>query len=130
MGRLALQKLDRDDITIVILLIGEASGVFAGFCPSWFTVSSPFFHEQDAFAGNVRRIREGEIAATAIVLATGAAVAFGSDRPRPVAMVASVAISAIFIGGYERAIRKPSKHESDADAGITPALTSAGFRFG
>ncbi len=26
----------------VVLLVGEASGVFAGFCPSWFTVASPF----------------------------------------------------------------------------------------
>ena len=46
--------------TTVILLIGEASGVFAGFCPSWFTVASPFFHEQEAKAGNVSRIRWGE----------------------------------------------------------------------
>ena len=53
-------------ITTIILLIGEASGVFAGFCPSWFTVASPFFHEQEAKAGNVARIRAGEAAATAI----------------------------------------------------------------
>ena len=56
-------------ITTIILLIGEASGVFAGFCPSWFTVASPFFHEQEAKAGNITRIRAGEAAATAIVLA-------------------------------------------------------------
>ena len=64
-----------DDITIIILLIGEASGVFAGFCPSWFTVASPFFHEQEAKPGNVKRIRWGEAAATVIVAATGAAAA-------------------------------------------------------
>jgi hypothetical protein len=34
--------LKKDAATILILLIGEASGVFAGFCPSWFTVASPF----------------------------------------------------------------------------------------
>ena len=67
-------RVSVDDITIIILLIGEASGVFAGFCPSWFTVSSPFFHEQEAKAGNVKRIRWGEIAATGIVVATGWAV--------------------------------------------------------
>jgi hypothetical protein len=54
--------------------------VFAGFCPSWFTVSSPFFHEQEAKSGNVKRIRWGEIAATAIVTATGAG-RIGSYRP-------------------------------------------------
>ena len=30
-------EFSKDDATIIILLIGEASGVFAGFCPSWFT---------------------------------------------------------------------------------------------
>ena len=77
--------------TTIILLVGEASGVFAGFCPSWFTVASPFFHEQEAKDGNVKRIRAGEVAATAIVLATGAAVSqsmndpvpFVAARPRP-----------------------------------------------
>ena len=67
----------------IILLIGEASGVFAGFCPSWFTVASPFFHEQEAKAGNVKRIRAGEIAATGIVLATGAAVSYSMKDPDP-----------------------------------------------
>lgn len=125
----SLQRLDRDDITIVILLIGEASGVFAGFCPSWFTVSSPFFHEQDARDGNVKRIREGEAAATIIVLSTAAAVAYGSDKPRPVALLAGVAISAVFIAGYERAIRRPSKVDADKASGISPALTKTGMQW-
>lgn len=112
-----MANFSRDDATIVILLIGEASGVFAGFCPSWFTVSSPFFHEQDAKAGNVRRIREGELAATAIVLATGAAVAVRSKQP--VALWASIGISAIFIAGYERAIRRPAvDHDKDTGPGL------------
>jgi hypothetical protein len=93
--------LSRDDATIIILLIGEASGVFAGFCPSWFTVASPFFHEQEAKAGNVKRIRAGEAAAAAIVLGTGWAVsARGSSS--------SVAICGIFIAGYEYQIEHPS----------------------
>lgn len=102
-------KMSKDDITIIILLVGEASGVFAGFCPSWFTVSSPFFHEQEAKEGNVRRIREGEIAATLIVLATGAAVSMRSSGNMP--LYASILISAIFIFGYERAMANPSKGE-------------------
>jgi hypothetical protein len=101
--------LSRDDVTVVILLVGEASGVYAGFCPSWFTVSSDFFQEQGARAGNVRRIREGELAATAIVLATGAAVAIRGNQP--IAWWASVAISAVFVFGYERAMRKPAREE-------------------
>lgn len=96
----------KDDITILILLIGEASGVFAGFCPSWFTVSSPFFHEQEAKAGNVKRIRWGEIAATAIVVATGAAVSMRTTSKLP--LYGSLMICAVFVGGYEYMIAHPS----------------------
>lgn len=103
-------KLSKDEITIIILLIGEASGVFAGFCPSWFTVSSPFFHEQDAFDGNVKRIRWGEIAASLIVISTGAAVFMRTGSRIP--LYASIAICAIFTFGYEFMIRHPATEES------------------
>ena len=103
--------MDTDAIVIMVLLIGEASGVFAGFCPSWFTVSSPFFHDQDAKEGNVKRIRWGEGAATAIVVATGAAIAKVEKRAYPFWIAA--AISAIFVGGYEYMIAHPSKVPGD-----------------
>lgn len=102
-----MATFSRDDITIVILLVGEASGVFAGFCPSWFTVSSPFFHEQTAKDGNIKRIRWGEAAATVIVVATGAAVTIRSDSSLP--FWASLLICGIFIVGYEYMIAHPSK---------------------
>jgi len=107
-----------DDITIIILLIGEASGVFAGFCPSWFTVSSPFFHDQDAKDGNVKRIRWGEIAATAIVTATGAAVSYRTGSKMP--FVASLAICGVFVGGYEYMIANPSKDDGEDVSELTP----------
>lgn len=99
--------MSKDDVTIIILLVGEASGVFAGFCPSWFTVSSPFFHEQDAKEGNIKRIRWGEAAATGIVVATGAAVSARSSNN--LALWASIAICVIFVAGYEYMIAHPSK---------------------
>jgi hypothetical protein len=99
--------MSKDDATIIILLIGEASGVFAGFCPSWFTVSSPFFHDQDAKEGNIKRIRWGEIAATTIVVATGYAVSARSSGW--LALWASIGISGIFVAGYEYMIAHPSK---------------------
>lgn len=102
-----METVSADDITIFILLVGEASGVFAGFCPSWFTVSSPFFHEQEARKGNIRRIRWGEIAASAIVVATGAAVSIRTGKALP--FWVSVGISAIFVGGYEFMIAHPAK---------------------
>lgn len=105
--------MTKDDITIIILLIGEASGVFAGFCPSWFTVSSPFFHEQDAKEGNVKRIRWGEIAATLIVVATGLAVSTRTKGNMP--FYASLMICAVFVGGYEYMIANPSSEDGNED---------------
>lgn len=101
------------DNTIVILLIGEASGVFAGFCPSWFTVSSPFFHEQEAKDGNIKRIRWGEAAATAIVLGTGWAISRQENDMRYLGVAA--AIAAVFVGGYEYMIANPSANDGDCD---------------
>jgi hypothetical protein len=112
--------LSRDDATILILLIGEASGVFAGFCPSWFTVASPFFHDQDAKAGNISRIRAGELCATAIVVGTGWAV---SQRGHRLALWASIGISALFIAGYEYQIRNPSKPAEPLSNSQEAALT-------
>lgn len=100
-----------ENITICILIIGEASGVFAGFCPSWFTVSSPFFHEQEAKSGNVKRIRWGEAAATGIVMATGVAVSYQTKDPIP--LIASAIISAVFIAGYEYMIANPATDDGD-----------------
>lgn len=99
-----------DDWDIVILLIGMASGVFAGFCPSWFTVASPFFHEQNAKDGNIKRIRWGEAAASAIVVATGFAVSNNTGRKAP--LLAAIVISAIFVGGYEYMIAHPSTEDA------------------
>ena len=110
--------LSKDDATIMVLLIGEASGVFAGFCPSWFTVASPFFHEQEAKPGNVKRIRAGEIAATAIVVGTGWAVSIRSTGN--VALWASIIISALFVAGYEYQIAHPSKDSTKASTPLLP----------
>lgn len=102
-----MKDLTEDDATLIVLLIGEASGVFAGFCPSWFTVASPFFHEQDARDGNIKRIRAGEIAASVIVIATGWAVSRRSEGNIP--FWASIIICLIFVVGYEYQIAHPSK---------------------
>jgi len=112
-----------DRAVILILLIGEASGVFAGFCPSWFTVSSPFFHAQEAKAGNVKRIRAGEIAATLIVMMTGAAVGYQQKDWFPVA--ASAFISVIFVSGYEWCMRHPAVEDDQPNNIGAPGYTPA-----
>lgn len=109
---------------VLILLIGEASGVFAGFCPSWFTVASPFFHEQEAKTGNIKRIRWGEVAATLIVMSTGAAVSYQQRDPFP--LFASALISAVFIAGYEYQIRHPSTEDAEGPTPPPAAVHSNG----
>ena len=91
---------------ILPLLVGEASGVFASFNPSWFTVSSPFFHSQEARDGNIKRIRWGETAASIIVIATGWAIWRATGKRE--AIIASVLISAVFVAGYEFMIAHPA----------------------
>lgn len=98
--------MSKDDIATGILLVGTASGVFAGFCPSWFTVSSPFFHEQEAKDGNVKRIRWGEAAATAIVMGMGIAVSYNAKNA--FGITSAAIISAVFTGGYEYMIAHPA----------------------
>lgn len=92
-----------------VLLVGTASGIFAGFCPSWFTVASPFFHAQEARKGNIRRIRWGEGAATVLVLAMG----WASSRMHHsvVPMISAVIICGIFVGGYEYMIANPATED-------------------
>jgi hypothetical protein len=94
------------DMSFFILLVGEASGVFAGFCPSWFTVSSPFFHSQEARDGNIKRIRWGEIAASAIVVGTGWALWQQTGKIQM--LIVALLISAVFVGGYEFMIAHPA----------------------
>lgn len=116
------------DPTVLILLVGEASGVFAGFCPSWFTVASPFFHEQQAKEGNVNRIRAGEIAATLVVIGTGWAVSRRESSNW--ALWASIMICALFIVGYEFQIAHPSTDKSKSDIPAVNTLADVGTVFG
>lgn len=113
--------MEQRDAFFIPLIVGEASGVFAGFCPSWFTVSSPFFHEQDAREGNIKRIRWGEAAATVIVVGTGAVLAEITNSGWP--LWVSVATCAVFIGGYEYMIRHPaSEDDNPANTPMNTAL--------
>jgi len=98
--------VNQRDLVFIPLIVGEASGVFAGFCPSWFTVSSPFFHDQEAKGGNIKRIRWGEVAATVIVVGTGWAISYHTKSSLP--LLVSLATCAIFIGGYEYMIAHPA----------------------
>lgn len=114
--------MQQRDLVFIPLIVGEASGVFAGFCPSWFTVSSPFFHEQSAREGNVKRIRWGELAATGIVVATGWAIS--SETKSALPLLISIGTCAVFIAGYEYMIRHPAAEDGNSDSKFTDKVRS------
>lgn len=106
-------------IATTVLVVEAAASLYAAFCPSWFTVRSPFFHEQDARKGNVQSIRQGYTAATLLAIPTGLASSFLVRSPLP--FLGSVAIAAVMIGGYEYSIA----HPATATKGTPPAWMSA-----
>ena len=108
-------SLSRDEVTIGIMLFSQAAALFAAFCPSWFTVRSPFFHEQESVDGNRLSIRAGEVAATALVMSTGWAVGARSGARttrKNIPLLISAAISAIFVAGYEACIAHPATEDT------------------
>jgi hypothetical protein len=99
-------------VATTILVIGEGAAMFAAFCPSWFTVRSPFFHDQDAHEGNVQAIRQGEAAATLLTVAVGWAASALVRSPLP--FFGALGISAVMIAGYEWSIAHPATEASEA----------------
>lgn len=98
------------ELATAILIVGEGAALFAAFCPSWFTVRSPFFHEQDARAGNIRSIRQGETAATVLTVGMGWAATLLTRSALPLA--GSIVVSAAMIAGYEYSIRHPAREDA------------------
>lgn len=93
-------------VATTVLMMGVVAGNAAAFCPSWFTVRSPFFHEQKARAGNVQAIRQGEIAFTVLSVAEGWAISNLVGSPLP--LLGSLVVSAIMVTGYEYSMKHPA----------------------
>lgn len=93
-------------IATSVLVIEAGASLYAAFCPSWFTVRSPFFHEQKAREGNVQAIRQGELVATLLTVATGAASSVLVQSPLP--LIGAVVVAAVMIGGYEYSMGHPA----------------------
>lgn len=111
-------------VATTVLVIGEGAALFAAFCPSWFTVRSPFFHDQAAKAGNVNAIRQGEVAGAVITVAVGAA---GSAMVRsPLPLAGAVLVSIVMVVGYEWSIAHPSSEHSERNA--NPVARALSFR--
>lgn len=116
--------VDGGDLATAILIVGEGAALFAAFCPSWFTVRSPFFHEQDARAGNIRSIRQGEAAAAALTVGMGWGAALLTSSPLP--LLGAVVVSVAMIAGYEYSIRHPAAGDAQ---GAADGPRPGGFRY-
>lgn len=114
-------------IATTILVMGEAAAIYSSFLPSWFTISSPFFHEQGAVEGNRRRIRQGELAAS--ILTVGVAFAGSAMTGSPFPLIGGIVTAAIMVAGYEYALRNPATSYQD-DPRAEAVASSVSWRQG
>ena len=97
-------------IGITILAMGDAFNAYSGLLPSMFTISSDFFHQQGSHAGNVKRIRQGEVIATVASLGIGFGASLAAESALPFWGTA-IACTALLIS-YEYALRHPASEVS------------------
>jgi hypothetical protein len=102
-----------------VLVIGAGAGLFAAFCPSWFTVRSSFFNEQDGRKGNRKAIRQGEVAGTVTTLLQGAGASHLVKSPLP--FLGAVAVCVVMIWGYEWSLAHPAVEEGN-ESPLGPAM--------
>lgn len=93
-------------VATTVLVMGQSAGIFAAFCPSWFTVRSDFFQKQESRAGNVAAIRQGEVVGTVLTIGMGLAASALIDTWAPAA--GAVLVSAIMVAGYEYSMKHPA----------------------
>lgn len=115
-----LQSGNGDVTAATVLVIGAGAGLFAAFCPSWFTVRSDFFNEQGSREGNIKAIRQGEIAGTLTTLLQGYAASHLVHSAFP--FVGAIGVSVVMVVGYEWSILHPAAEESTTVAGQQPKL--------
>lgn len=112
------------DVTAAtVLVIGAGAGLFAAFCPSWFTVRSDFFNEQGSRSGNIRAIRQGEIAGTATTLLQGYAASHLVHSFLP--FMGAIGVCIIMVVGYEWSIAHPASSDYDSSKSPIPRLDTA-----
>jgi hypothetical protein len=105
-----LGAISNQDLALAVLMAGTVPNNFSAPCPSWFTISSPFFHEQEAHDGNVKRIYQGMAAGSALSLVEGYAVSVLADTWLP--LVFTVAIVSLLDLGYWYAMTHPATDET------------------
>ena len=93
-------------VGIAILAAGDAANFYSGMLPSLFTISSDFFQGQGHREGNKKRIRQGEVIATALSLMVGAGASMASGSHLP--FWATVGVCGALVVAYEYALAHPA----------------------
>jgi hypothetical protein len=111
MANLEIKKGNGETAALFVFYVMGASSLYSAFNPSWFTVSSDFFHGQGSKAGNIKRVRAGSIAATLLVIGSGIGLSYITSNP--LFIYSGIIISAFFVAGYEWMIRHPAREDSN-----------------
>jgi hypothetical protein len=119
-GGAVVADANGDVTAATVLVIGAGAGLFAAFCPSWFTVRSDFFHGQGSKAGNVKAIRQGELAGAVTTMLQGMAAARLVHNPMP--LFGAALVCGIMIAGYEWSIAHPAAEESNDSNALVSAM--------
>jgi hypothetical protein len=109
-----MSEMNATKVAGAILIAAEIPNFYSGLLPSMFTISSPFFHDQAAREGNVKRIRQGEVIASLISIAIIEAGAHLFDAS--MVRLLGYAMMGVLLASYEYAVRNPAKEEGPARA--------------
>lgn len=88
---------------LFLLAMGEAPNFYSGFLPSLFTIATFTGESEEKAAHTKRWIRRGEVQATGMTLAVGAATSLIAESPAT--FVGMLLMAIYLLWQYERALR-------------------------
>ncbi len=109
-----MDGLEGDKLALTVLMMGTVPNNFSGPLPSFFTISSPFFHDQAAEYGNRKRIWQGLVMGSAVSLGEGFAVSVLADSWLP--LIGTAAMVAIYGTGYIYSLNHPATEEEEPES--------------
>ncbi len=114
-------KLNAPQLGLVILAASEVPNFLAGMMPSLMTIRT-FADDPE----QIRALRRGELVGSALSLSVGLGASLVADTPAP--FLASVAVLAVLLYEYEKAMREPIMNQRDMRTGAMLAAVVGGRR--
>lgn len=117
------RRMTGADLGLTILAAAEVPNFLAGMMPSLMTIRT-FADDPE----QLRALRRGEVVGSALSLAVGLGASLVAESPAP--MLASVAVLAVLLYEYERAMREPIANRRDMRTGAPLPVSVEGRRRG